>query len=237
MNVELIFAKSRLAPVKEISIPRLELMGVLIGVRCLKFLQTQLRLKLEGKYVLTDSQCVLKWIDSEKDLPVFVKNRVREIKESSDIAFGYVKSKENPADVATRGTNVQNLQTNTLWWHGPDWLTNPEAAWQTECRYVAKETTQECSSSCMESAVNNHTEMKAESNTNCNNTTPFDIDYESYNSITKLVRVTALVVRFIRNVKDRRQANLGALLTEEIIEAEKKMDHIHTKESIFFESD
>jgi hypothetical protein len=61
-QAELILAKSRLAPMKSITIPRLGLMGVLIGVRCIKFVQAQIRLAFKRKYVFTDSQCVLKWM-------------------------------------------------------------------------------------------------------------------------------------------------------------------------------
>lgn len=109
---DLIFSKTRLSPMKGMTIPRLELMAVLIGVRCLTFVQGQLKIPIQYKYLWTDSQCVLQWIVSEKDLSVFVKNRVKEIKNHSDIMFGFVPSKENPADIASRGTTVQNLREN-----------------------------------------------------------------------------------------------------------------------------
>ncbi|XP_060561385.1 uncharacterized protein LOC132721147 [Ruditapes philippinarum] len=53
-TVHLVFAKSRLAPLKEITIPRLELMAVLIGVRSVKFACNQLKLNLKHVYVWTD---------------------------------------------------------------------------------------------------------------------------------------------------------------------------------------
>ncbi|XP_053395800.1 uncharacterized protein LOC128555967 [Mercenaria mercenaria] len=90
-KTELVFSKSRLAPVKVMTIPKLEIMAVAIGVRCIKFVQCQLKLPLQHLQLYTDSQCVLKWIHSEKDLPVFVKNRVNEIKTHRDITFAYVK--------------------------------------------------------------------------------------------------------------------------------------------------
>ncbi|XP_060594593.1 uncharacterized protein LOC132748940 [Ruditapes philippinarum] len=58
-KVDLVFAKSRLAPLKEITTPRLELMAVLIGVRCLIFVSNQLQLNIKEKYLWTDSKCVL----------------------------------------------------------------------------------------------------------------------------------------------------------------------------------
>ena len=77
---DLLFCKKRLAPLKEMAIPRLELMAVVIGVRCLRFVKQQLNISIEGIHLWTDSQCVLKWIGSEKDLSVFVANSVKEIK-------------------------------------------------------------------------------------------------------------------------------------------------------------
>ncbi|CAC5415551.1 unnamed protein product [Mytilus coruscus] len=99
-------------------------MAVVIGVRCLKFIETELKLPIEKKYVWSDSQCVLKWISSEKDLSVFVRNRVKQINKYSEIHFGYISTNENPADVATRGTNIKKLCEDKLWWHGPIWLKN-----------------------------------------------------------------------------------------------------------------
>ena len=63
-------------------IPRLELIAVLIGARCVRFVKQQLSIQIDGKHLWTDSQCVLKWINSEKALSVFIRNRVKEIKGS-----------------------------------------------------------------------------------------------------------------------------------------------------------
>jgi hypothetical protein len=53
---------------------------------------------------------------------VFVKNRIVEIKSEERIQFKYVPSKQNPADLATRGRSVESLRNDNLWWHGPEWL-------------------------------------------------------------------------------------------------------------------
>ena len=49
----------------------------------------------------------------------FVRNRVCEIKGHSDIVMSYVNTKENPADVGTKGTTPKALYSHDLWWHGP----------------------------------------------------------------------------------------------------------------------
>jgi hypothetical protein len=64
----------------------------------------------------------LQWINSKKDQPVFIKNRVREIDKYEDVIIGYVPTYENPADIASRGSSTANLKNNNMWWHGPNWL-------------------------------------------------------------------------------------------------------------------
>ena len=77
-----------------------------------------------------DSQCVLYWIQSCKPLPVFVENRLREIKAERNISFRYVPTLENPADLATKGKSANEL-FESLWWHGPSWLKKPIEVWPT----------------------------------------------------------------------------------------------------------
>ena len=74
---DLIFSKRRLAPLNKITIPTIELMGVVIGVRCLQYVKQQLKVTVVGSYLYTDSQCDFKLINSDKDLSVFVKTGCR----------------------------------------------------------------------------------------------------------------------------------------------------------------
>ena len=62
----LIFSKTRLAPTKQVSMPRLELLAVIIGVRSMHFVESQLKLKISEKILWTDSQCVLHWMKTRK---------------------------------------------------------------------------------------------------------------------------------------------------------------------------
>ncbi|XP_053392222.1 uncharacterized protein LOC128554912 [Mercenaria mercenaria] len=128
-KAELIFAKARLAPVKKLTIPKLELMAVLIGVRCLQFVIKQLRLDLDQYFLWTDSQCVLHWIRSKKDIGIHQKQSNRNQHTHKDITFGYVTTSENPAGVASRGVNIDTLQNSDIWWHGPKWLSLVKSEW------------------------------------------------------------------------------------------------------------
>ena len=130
VKVNLVFSKSRLASSgkgkgkskKEITIPRLELLAVTIGVRAANFVAKELKLCPIKRMLWTDSACVLHWLKANRQLPLFVENRVAEIKRSSDITFCYIPSDQNPADLPTRGLPVNELANASLWWHGPMWL-------------------------------------------------------------------------------------------------------------------
>lgn len=98
-QANLIFSKTSLAPLKGMTIPRMELMAVLMGVRCVKFAEKQLQITISNIQIWTDSTCVLQWISNGKMLSTFVQNRVNEIKSHIDISFHYLSSNENPADV------------------------------------------------------------------------------------------------------------------------------------------
>ena len=113
-RVDLIFSKARLAPNKNTTIPRLELLAALIGVRCLKLVEKELKVPISKMNLWLDSQCVLNWIVSKRTLSTFVENRIREIKENKDKNFRYIPSAENPSDIASRGTSKAELKINKL---------------------------------------------------------------------------------------------------------------------------
>jgi len=92
-SVDLVFSKTRLAP-QGITIPRLELLGVLIGTRAMRFVEKELHLPISSKILWTDSQCVLQWLNSKKPLSTFVTNRLKEIKSLEGTLFKYVLHKK-----------------------------------------------------------------------------------------------------------------------------------------------
>ena len=113
--MDLIFSKTRLVPNKQITIPRLELLAATIDVRCMKFVQEELKLELSQKHIWIDSQCVINWINSKRALGTFVENRVKEIKQDKHLKVHYISTTENPADIASRGVRSHELKDNRLW--------------------------------------------------------------------------------------------------------------------------
>ena len=140
ISINLIFSKSRIAPNKELSIPRLELLAVLLGARSLKFVEKSLQLKMKEMILWTDSKCVLHWLRSKKMLSSFIQRRGNEIKSNGSIDFRYVATHDNPGDIASKGMSTNELQKCKLWWHQPNWLSQDKDNWPLwNVREVSKE--------------------------------------------------------------------------------------------------
>ena len=101
-NYSQVFSKARNALKKKLSIPRLELMSVLTGARSLCFVAKAMKLEKAEKILRTDSQCVQQWIKNRENTSAFVRNRIIEIINETDVAFRYINTKHNPADIHTR---------------------------------------------------------------------------------------------------------------------------------------
>ena len=123
---QLVMAKSRLAPLKSgFTIPRLELMAALLGVRLMCFVKETIKVRASHVTYWTDSMDVLYWIKSNKPLKVFVGNRVSDIlKLSLPEQWYHVSTEQNPADLGTRGVQLKNLATASEWLKGPSFLTH-----------------------------------------------------------------------------------------------------------------
>ena len=125
----LILSKAKVAPMKKVTIPKLELTAIVLAARMSKFVQEAYKgiVTFKEIYWWCDSQVALHWLQSEKVLPAYVSNRVEEIKESIPIhRIRYVTSKDIPADLVTRGIDTKVLKRASEWWHGPSWLPHKE---------------------------------------------------------------------------------------------------------------
>ena len=124
VHTVLVMAKSRVSPTKTFTIPRLELTAALVSVKVSTFLRKELNIDISKEVFWVDSKIVLGYIANEsKQFKVFVANRVVQIRnQTSPSQWKYVCSSDNPADLCSRGMSVQDLTSNNMWWHGPDFL-------------------------------------------------------------------------------------------------------------------
>lgn len=201
----LILAKSKVSPMKEISLAKLELLGATLSARMWNYIKSNLKQEINLVKFWTDATIVLNWIRKERRREAFVEHRLKEIRNlSAESQWGYVSSNENPADFLTRGVTVEQLSSAEIWWKGPEWLQSQgspsykEPGGNEEAREV-------------EILVEYTTEQVAKRG----------IEIEKFGNYSKMLRVTAWMFRFYSNVQ--RDKVYGPLNAEEIEAAETRI--------------
>ena len=128
ISSSLVMSKAKVTPKRVVTIPRLELSAAVLSVSVSRFLEKELDIPDLRHYFWTDSKVVLGYISNEsRRFHVFIANRVERIRQhTSPQHWNFVSSKENPADLASRGLTAGELRQSILWWHGPQFLTTSE---------------------------------------------------------------------------------------------------------------
>lgn len=126
-----VMGKSRVAPLKAVTISRIELIAATMSSRIDVLWRKELHMHLQDSVFWTDSASVLKYIRNEtSNFRVFVANRVSEIHQASQPChWRYVETVANPADVASRGVKAEAFLKNATWVSGPHFLLQPESEW------------------------------------------------------------------------------------------------------------
>lgn len=122
-SMRLVSAKSKIAPITPVTIPRKELLAALLLVRLITKVEEALEMNFKATILWSDSQVVLAWLRKPLDsLQVFVRHRVAEITSHSHVVWKYVRTDQNPADTVSRGQSAKELAENDAWWNGPEFL-------------------------------------------------------------------------------------------------------------------
>ena len=117
-----VFGKARIAPMKALTIPKLELPAALLAARLRDEVHRALSLKIDKTFMWSDSSTVLQWLHSLEKQPAFVANRVCEILELTTVdEWHYLPSAHNPVDAGTRGIPATAL-VNSCCLTRPDFL-------------------------------------------------------------------------------------------------------------------
>ena len=132
IHCSLVMGKSGVVPLKQVSIPRLELTAAVVSIKVSATLQDELEYKDIAEVYWTDSKVVLGYINNEaRRFHIFVANRVQQIRDhSSKDQWNYVESKSNPADEASRGLKASEIMNDSRWINGPSFLYEAHQNWQ-----------------------------------------------------------------------------------------------------------
>ncbi|XP_068726417.1 uncharacterized protein [Montipora capricornis] len=182
-DIRFIAAKSRVAPLKRLTIPRLELQGAVLASRLCKTIVDESRFQFEKVILFLDSKIVLAWNRSEaRRFKPFVSVRVGDIQTNTDPSqWKHIPGEMNVTDHVSRGISVRNLVER--WQHGPKFLRLPENEWpqdlSTNDQPKVEEECRKVHNVCVQTKVEH------------------PINFQNFSSWRKLVRVTAYMLRLI----------------------------------------
>ena len=221
ISTQLIMSKTRVAPLTKLTIPRLELLAALILARLVQRIGEALQpiARIDEVFCWTDSMTTLHWIKGvDREYKQFVQNGVKEIRQliPSEL-WNHCPGYENPADLPSRGMSAEALQESEIWWHGPPWLLEgkdkrPNQADVTE---LSRDYYDEMRPSDKpKSKLIHSTGLVVESRIPSLSSV---LDPNKFGDFKRLIRVTAFVLRFLRNTrsKETREKLVGPLSTEE----------------------
>ncbi|XP_055840135.1 uncharacterized protein LOC129907787 isoform X1 [Episyrphus balteatus] len=131
VRTNLLCAKSKVAPVRKVTLPRLELCAGAMMVQLVQRLKEIFGSILQHITYWTDSSIALSWIAEEScNWQTFIANRVSFIHQhSSSSQWRHIRSELNPADVISRGSYPSALIQSDLWFRGPSFLNLEESDW------------------------------------------------------------------------------------------------------------
>ncbi|GFX68474.1 uncharacterized protein TNCV_2004881 [Trichonephila clavipes] len=214
--VQLITSKSRVAPIKSLTIPRLELCAAVLLAKLVKRGVAALQLETAELYLWSDSMIVLAWLRKEPmDLKTFVQNRVAKIQELyPNQLWRHVPSDQNPSDLVSRGVDPDKLLQQNLWFNGPTFLSGDDYPNRTiNCKEKLDEYSSELKNCVNEQIENFQSVLNIHVNGFLN-----DLLNLSNNYMT-ILRVLSFIFRFVENLKDINRV-AGPLTTKEFEKAE-----------------
>ena len=205
-EVRFLISKARVAPLKFMTIPRLELNAAVLATRLGSQIIKEHDIKFGKAFYWTDSTTVLSWIQSRNcRFNSYVGNRVGEIFETtSPEHWNYVPSASNPADDASRGLDPSEFKVDHRWFSGPSFLRGSDN-WP---KLPSLPQIEESDPEIREASWIGLTEKRSDE---------IDLLIQRKSRLDIIIRSIGYVFRFIRNAreKNRNRRKTGGLSAKE----------------------
>nr|XP_031836768.1 uncharacterized protein LOC116428795 [Nomia melanderi] len=190
VTVRLLCSKSRVAPLRAVTLSCLELCGALLAAQLTAKVKVAFRIQFSGECYWSDSMIVLVWLKGPSNRwKTFVANRVSQIQQIRNSGhWNHVLSPDNPTDIISRGASPSALTECRLWWFGPAWLAQGDNHWPSVVACPQEIPKARQASTCLTVAHQGNP--------------PSDL-FSRYSSYSKLRRITAYCLKFTKAVANK----------------------------------
>ena len=203
----LLTAKCRLAPLKKLTIPRLELASAKTGATITKVVQNALQTwDLGETHIWMDSLTALYWLQNKGVWKLFINNRVKETLRLVPMAnWHHVPTDLNPSDIGTRGMAADKLKNSKLWWEGPEFIKDQREKWPIQPEHYAPCEEAKCEERNPVVTVSSEEDISLKS----------IMEPEKFSTMERLLNVTARGIRFAWNTTHPKENLTSKELTVE----------------------